>query len=208
MRFVILFVVLSTTLTNDMSCFWHKLLHCEKSALNILESVEKSKSAGLARLIYALGIRHIGEKAGATLAAEFGDMESLMAADVQTLCAVKDIGPESAEALVSFFASERNRQIISRLKEYGVLMTDNSVKNGDILKGKTVVVTGTMVTMKRSEIEELIRSYGGTASGSVSKKTTMVVAGAEAGSKKAKAEQLGIPVITEQEFLKMLEIKE
>jgi len=180
----------------------------EKSALNILESVEKSKSAGLARLIYALGIRHIGEKAGATLAAEFGDMESLMAADVQTLCAVKDIGPESAEALVSFFASERNRQIISRLKEYGVLMTDNSVKNGDILKGKTVVVTGTMVTMKRSEIEELIRSYGGTASGSVSKKTTMVVAGAEAGSKKAKAEQLGIPVITEQEFLKMLEIKE
>ncbi len=180
----------------------------EKSALNILESVEKSKSAGLARLIYALGIRHIGEKAGATLAAEFGDMESLMAADVQTLCAVKDIGPESAEALVSFFASERNRQIISRLKEYGVLMTDNSVKNGDVLKGKTVVVTGTMVTMKRSEIEDLIRSYGGTASGSVSKKTTMVVAGAEAGSKKAKAEQLGIPVITEQEFLKMLEIKE
>ncbi len=180
----------------------------EKSALNILDSVEKSKSAGLARLIYALGIRHIGEKAGATLASEFGSMEALMAADTQTLCAVKDIGPESAEAIVSFFASERNRNIIEKLASRGVSMVDNSVKNGDILKGKTVVVTGTMVTMKRSEIEELIRSYGGTASGSVSKKTTMVVAGAEAGSKKAKAEQLGIPVITEQEFLKMLEIKE
>lgn len=180
----------------------------EKSALNILDSVEKSKSAGLARLIYALGIRHIGEKAGATLASHFGTMEALMAADMDTLCTVKDIGPESAEALLNFFASERNRGIIEKLASHGVLMTDNSVKNGDILKGKTVVVTGTMVTMKRSEIEELIRSYGGTASGSVSKKTTMVVAGAEAGSKKTKAEQLGIPVITEQEFLKMLEIKE
>ena len=180
----------------------------EKSAANILASVEKSKNAGLARLIYALGIRHIGEKAGEVLAAEFGDMDSLMAADGQRLCAVKDIGPESAQALLRFFESPRNRAIIAKLKERGVLMTDNSVKNGDILKGSTVVVTGTLVTMKRAEIEELIRSYGGTASGSVSKKTTMVVAGAEAGSKKAKAEQLGIPVITEQEFLKMLEIKE
>lgn len=180
----------------------------EKSALNILDSVERSKSAGLARLIYALGIRHIGEKAGMVLASEFGNMDALMTADKETLCGVKDIGPESAEALTEFFRSERNRGIIQRLKDCGVSMEDNSVKNGDILKGKTVVVTGTLVSMKRSEIEELIRSYGGTASGSVSKKTSLVVAGAEAGSKKAKAEQLGVPVITETEFLKMLNIKE
>ena len=180
----------------------------EKSALNILDSVEKSKSAGLARLIYALGIRHIGEKAGAVLASEFGNMGALMAADKEALCGVKDIGPESAEAITEFFASGKNRDIIERLKAYGVSMEDNSVKNGDVLKGKTVVVTGTLVTMKRSEIEELIRSYGGTAAGSVSKKTSLVVAGAEAGSKKAKAEALGVPVITETDFLKMLDIKE
>lgn len=180
----------------------------EKSALNILDSVEKSKQAGLARLIYALGIRHIGEKAGMVLASEFGNMDALMAADRETLCGVKDIGPESAEALTEFFRSEKNCGIIQRLKDYGVSMEDNSVKNGDILKGKTVVVTGTLVSMKRSEIEELIRSYGGTAAGSVSKKTSLVVAGAEAGSKKAKAEQLGVPVITETEFLEMLNIKE
>lgn len=180
----------------------------EKSALNILDSVEKSKSAGLARLIYALGIRHIGEKAGAVLASEFGNMDALMAADKEALCGVKDIGPESAEAITEFFASGKNRDIIERLKAYGVSMEDNSVKNGDVLKGKTVVVTGTLVTMKRSEIEELIRSYGGTAAGSVSKKTSLVVAGAEAGSKKAKAEALGVPVITETDFLKMLDIKE
>ena len=176
----------------------------EKSALNILDSVEKSKTAGLARLIYALGIRHIGEKAGAVLASEFGNMDALMNADRETLCAVKDIGPESADALLSFFTTDKNRFIIQKLQEYGVLTQDNSVKNGDILAGKTVVVTGTMVTMKRSEIEALIRSYGGTAAGSVSKKTSFVVAGDEAGSKKAKAEQLGIPVITEEEFLKLL----
>ena len=180
----------------------------EKSALNILDSVEKSKSAGLARLIYALGIRHIGEKAGAVLASEFGNMDALMAADKEVLCGVKDIGPESAEAITEFFASGKNRDIIERLKAYGVSMEDNSVKNGDVLKGKTVVVTGTLVTMKRSEIEELIRSYGGTAAGSVSKKTSLVVAGAEAGSKKAKAEALGVPVITEPDFLTMLDIKE
>jgi DNA ligase (NAD+) len=176
----------------------------EKSALNILDSVEKSKTAGLARLIYALGIRHIGEKAGAVLASEFGNIDALMNADRETLCAVKDIGPESADALLSFFTTDKNRFIIQKLQEYGVLTEDNSVKNGDILAGKTVVVTGTMVTMKRSEIEALIRSYGGTAAGSVSKKTSFVVAGDEAGSKKAKAEQLGIPVITEEDFLKLL----
>lgn len=180
----------------------------EKSALNILDSVEKSKQAGLARLIYALGIRHIGEKAAATLASHFGSMESLMAADKELLCTVKDIGPESAEAVTAFFSSEKNRDIIRKLKENGVSMDDNSIKNGDVLKDKTIVVTGTLVSMKRSEIEELIRSYGGTAAGSVSKKTSLVVAGAEAGSKKAKAESLGVPVITEQEFLEMLNIKE
>jgi DNA ligase (NAD+) len=135
-------------------------------------------------------------------------MDALMAADKEALCGVKDIGPESAEAITEFFASGKNRDIIERLKAYGVSMEDNSVKNGDVLKGKTVVVTGTLVSMKRSEIEELIRSYGGTAAGSVSKKTSLVVAGAEAGSKKAKAEALGVPVITETDFLKMLDIKE
>jgi DNA ligase (NAD+) len=180
----------------------------EKSALNILDSVEKSKQAGLARLIYALGIRHIGEKAAATLASHFGSMESLMAADKELLCTVKDIGPESAEAVTAFFSSEKNRDIIRKLKENGVSMVDTGIKNGDALKDKTIVVTGTLVSMKRSEIEELIRSYGGTAAGSVSKKTSLVVAGAEAGSKKAKAESLGVPVITEQEFLEMLNIKE
>ncbi len=180
----------------------------EKSAGNILNQVEKSKSAGLARVIYALGIRHIGEKTAETLAEHFGSIDALMAADEASFCEVKDIGPETAASLYGYFSIAENRRLIDELRAYGVVMENTSVVRGSTLSGKTVVVTGTMATMKRSDIESLIRSYGGTAAGSVSKKTAFVVAGAEAGSKKAKAEQLGVPVITEEEFLKMLEIKE
>ena len=176
----------------------------EKSAENILASLEKSKSKGLASLLTALGIRHIGEKAARSLALHFGSAEALMNADAEALCAVPDIGPESAASVINYFSEPSNREILKRLEAAGV----NTVMQSDVvdnsLAGKTLVVTGTMRTMKRDEIEELIRRHGGKAAGSVSKKTDYVIAGEAAGSKLTKAQSLGVAVLTEEEFLGML----
>lgn len=179
----------------------------EKSAANIIASVNKSRSAGLARLIYALGIRNIGEKAGEALASRFGSMDALMNADTDTLTGIDDIGPESAAAITGFFSRRENRDLIARLKERGVVMTDTSVKRGSELDGMTVVVTGTLPGVSRSEAEALIREHGGTASGSVSGKTSLVLAGENAGSKLQKAAELGIPVVNIDDFYKILNIQ-
>ena len=179
----------------------------EKSAANIIASVNKSRSAGLARLIYALGIRNIGEKAGEALASRFGSMDALMNADTDTLTGIDDIGPESAAAITGFFSRRENRDLIARLKERGVVMTDTSVKRGSELDGMTVVVTGTLPGISRSEAEALIREHGGTASGSVSGKTSLVLAGENAGSKLQKAAELGIPVVNIDDFYKILNIQ-
>lgn len=176
----------------------------DKSAENIMASIEKSKQNGLTSLLYALGIRHIGEKAARGLASHFGSAEALMAADMEALCAVDDIGPESAAAVINYFSEPSNRDIIARIAAAGVNTTEKTEKLGSELEGKTVVVTGAMHTMKRDEIERLIRLHGGKAAGSVSKKTDFLVAGDAAGSKLAKAQSLGVPVITEEEFLKMI----
>jgi DNA ligase (NAD+) len=177
----------------------------EKSAANILSAIEKSKDAGLARLLFALGIRHIGEKAGQLLAARFSTMEALLEADKEALLAVDEIGEETAAALLQFLGSDHTKQLISRLQAAGVSMESKQERKGDKLAGLTVVCTGTLPTLKRNEAEALIRAHGGNPASSVSKKTSYVVAGEAAGSKLAKAQSLGVPVLTEEEFLKLLE---
>ena len=176
----------------------------EKSASNMLSAIEKSKSAGLARLLFALGIRHVGEKTGQLLAAAFPTVEALMQADRDALLAVDEIGPETADAIVRFFASEHTRELIARLQSYGVVTESKQERKGDKLQGMTIVCTGTLPTLGRSEAEALIRAHGGNPASSVSKKTHYVVAGEKAGSKLKKANDLGIPVLTEEEFLNLI----
>lgn len=176
----------------------------EKSAANIIEAIDKSRNAGLAKLLCGLGIRHIGEKAAQSIASRFGDIHSVMSATVDILCAIDDIGTESAESVVRFFSSEHAKDLVERLMNAGVSGESKERPLGDALSGKTVVVTGTLPTLKRQEAEALIRAHGGNASGSVSKKTSFVLCGSDAGSKLTKAQALGIPVINEDEFLKMI----
>ncbi len=176
----------------------------EKSAKKIIASIEKSREAGLERLLYGLGIRHIGEKAAQTLASRFGDINTLMNATVEELCTVDDIGLESAASVVRFFSGEHAKNLIERLLSANVSGESKERPLGNALAGKTVVVTGTLPTLKRNEAEALIRAHGGNASGSVSKKTSFVLCGTDAGSKLTKAQSLGIPVINEEEFLEMI----
>ena len=176
----------------------------EKSAAKLISSIEKSKSAGLARLLSALGIRQVGDKAAAVIAAWFGDIEELFTAAPETLCEIDDVGEITAENIVSFFSHPQTRRMIDRLKDAGVVMTaEKAVAGDDRFAGMTFVLTGTLPDMTRDEASALITSHGGKVSGSVSKKTSYVVAGAEAGSKLAKAESLGVPVIDEAELLRM-----
>lgn len=176
----------------------------EKSAAKLISSIEKSKSAGLARFLSALGIRQVGDKAAAVIAARFGDIEELFKATPETLCEIDDVGEITAENIVSFFSHPQTRRMIDRLKNVGVVMTAEKAAAGDDrFAGMTFVLTGTLPDMTRDEASALITSHGGKVSGSVSKKTSYVVAGAEAGSKLAKAESLGVPVIDEAELLRM-----
>ena len=176
----------------------------EKSAANIISAIEKSKGAGLARLIYALGIRQVGEKAAQTLAARFHDIDALMSADADTLCSIDDVGEITARYIVNYFAHPQTRVLIDRLKSAGVVTAYESEAVDDNLAGLTFVLTGTLPTMKRDEASALIEAHGGKVSGSVSKKTAYVVAGSDAGSKLTKAQALGIPVIGEDELMRML----
>ena len=179
----------------------------EKSAAKLISSIEKSKSAGLARLLSALGIRQVGDKAAAVIAARFGDIEELFKATPETLCEIDDVGEITAENIVSFFSHPQTRRMIDRLKNVGVVMTAEKAAAGDDrFAGMTFVLTGTLPDMTREQASALITSHGGKVSGSVSKKTSYVVAGAEAGSKLAKAESLGVPVIDEAELLRMTSV--
>lgn len=169
----------------------------EKSARNLLASIEHSKQNNLDKLLFGLGIRNIGDKAAALLAEHFGTMEALRHASVEELCAIDGFGAVMAQSVQEFFAKEGTADLLARLAQAGVNMQWTGAKKGTALAGKTLVVTGTLPTLSRQEAEALIVQNGGKAAGSVSKKTSYVVAGTAAGSKLTKAQTLGIPVIDE-----------
>ena len=177
----------------------------QKSAENIVNAVSASKENDLYRVIYGLGIRHIGEKAAKLLAMRFGTMEAVMTATVEEISAIDGFGGVMAQSVVAFFALEPSRDLVQSLAAAGVNMSAQVRQVDDRFAGMTFVLTGTLPTMKRSEAAALVEQYGGKTSGSVSKKTTYVLAGDEAGSKLTKAQQLGIPVIDEQTFINMIQ---
>lgn len=177
----------------------------QKSAENVVRAVDNSKSNDLYRVIYGLGIRHIGEKAAKLLAQHFGTMEAIMNATVEEIAAIDGFGQVMAQSVVAFFALEPSRVLVQKLQEAGVNMIAQNSREDDRFAGITFVLTGTLPTMKRSEAAALVEKYGGKTAGSVSKKTGYVLAGEDAGSKLTKAQQLGIPIIDEETFLKMIE---
>ncbi len=179
----------------------------EKSAANLIAAIENSKSAGLERLIYALGIRNVGEVAAAALAQHFGTLEACMNATVEELCSLQDFGQITADCVVDFFSREQNRLLCERLVAAGLITEPLHRAKDDFLAGLTFVLTGTLPAMSRDEASEKIRMAGGKTAGSVSSKTSFVVAGEAAGSKLTKANQLGVPVIDEATLLSMLERK-
>jgi len=176
----------------------------EKSAGNIVAAVEGSKQNDLSRLIYALGIRNIGQKAAESLAQNFGSMDALISAGPEEISSIDGFGAVMASSVASFFALPQSLALIDRLKGHGVNMLAEKKDVGESLKGLTFVLTGTLPNMTRDEASELIVKNGGKTSGSVSKKTSYVLAGEEAGSKLTKAQSLGVPVISEQELLDMI----
>ena len=176
----------------------------KKSARNLLAALEKSKGQDLSRLIYAFGIRQVGQKAGKILAARFQTLEGLQNATLEELTAVDDIGEITAHSILEWMASPQSRHLIDRLKEAGVNMTAAEQGSDRRFAGMTFVLTGALEKFTRDEAGEMIESRGGKAAGSVSKKTTYVVAGEAAGSKLRKAQELGVPVLTEDEFLELL----
>ena len=176
----------------------------KKSARNLVAAIEKSKGQDLSRLLFSFGIRQIGQKAGKVLAARFRTLDALCEATLEDLTAVDDIGAITAQSLLNWFADPQSRHLIQRLKEAGVNMTAAEQGSDQRFAGKTFVLTGTLERFTRGEATEMIEARGGKASGSVSKKTAYVVAGESAGSKLRKAQELGIPVLTEEEFLAMM----
>lgn len=174
------------------------------SAENLRNAVEKSKTANLDRVIYALGIRQVGQKTGAILAARFGTMKAFSEATEEELTAIDEIGPVTAHYISEFFANPHNISLISELEAAGVNMTYKSDKVSDIFAGMTFVLTGTLESFTRDEASAIITKRGGKVSSSVSKKTSYVLAGSEAGSKLTKAQSLGVNIISEEEFLGMV----
>lgn len=178
----------------------------DKSARNLIDAIEKSKSNDLNRLIYALGIRHVGEHAAWVLANHFGSIEKLEAATIEDLTRIGEIGPVMAESIYNFFKARENFKILKKLKEAGIKVSQAKKKElGGKLEGKTIVLTGTLKYFTRLEAEELIRRLGGNPASSVSKNTDFVIIGEEPGSKLNKAKALGVKTITEEGFKKIVE---
>jgi len=176
----------------------------DKSAQNILDEIESSKKLPLERVIYGLGIRMVGERTAQFLAEHFGSMEALESAGVEELQDVNEVGPRIAESIVEFFGIAANRRLVERLREAGLTLTGQKKQRGTKLAGKTFVLTGTLAHFTRDEAKKMIEDAGGKVTGSVSKKTDYVVAGADAGSKLDKAKELGVSVIGETELEKLL----
>lgn len=179
----------------------------EKSATNLCAAINASRNTTLNRFIFALGIRNVGEATARDLARHFGDIEVLMAADAAALQGVRDVGPIVAESIVRFFAEAHNREVIAGLMRAGVHWPaiEPVLQHPQLLAGKTLVLTGTLPTLKRDEAKAMIEAAGGKVAGSVSRKTDFVVAGEEAGSKLDKARDLGVAIIDEAELVKLLE---
>lgn len=186
----------------QLSSLWKK---GDKAPKKLLASIEASKENDLSRLIFALGIRQVGAKAGKLLAQAFGTLDALMEADEERLTQVPDVGAVTARSIVSWFRSPQSRHMIERLRGAGVNFESRTEITDRRFEGKTFVLTGALTRFTREEAEEQIEAFGGKASGSVSKKTSYVVAGENAGSKLRKANELGIPVLSEEEFLEMLQ---
>jgi len=178
----------------------------EKSAANILAAIAKSQQTTLARFVYALGIRNVGEATAKELARHFGGLDALMQADAAALQQVSDVGPVVAASIARFFAEPHNRQVIAQLRGAGVRWTEGVAARVvfSAIVGKTFVLTGTLPSLTREEAKERIEALGGKVAGSVSKKTDYVVAGAEAGSKLDKAQQLGVTILDEMQLLELL----
>ena len=181
----------------------------EKSAVNLLAAIEHSKHTTLARFIFALGIRNVGEATAKDLAQHFGSLDNLLAADVESLQQVHDVGPVVAQSIADFLAEAHNREVIEQLRASGVHWAEQQPLAATALpfSGKTFVLTGTLAALSREEAKEKLEALGAKVSGSVSKKTDYVVAGVEAGSKLDKAQELGVAVLDEQQFLALLESK-
>ncbi|MBQ3009497.1 MAG: NAD-dependent DNA ligase LigA, partial [Oscillospiraceae bacterium] len=178
----------------------------DKSAANLINAIENSKSNNMDKLIFAFGIRNVGEKAAQLLCREFRTIENLINAQIEDIIKIDGFGGIVANSVVDYFAKDTVKDIIKRLQEKGVNTNYTSTVQSDILSGKTIVVTGTLPNLSRDRAEKLIADNGGKAASSVSKKTSYVLAGEKAGSKLDKANRLGIPVITEEEFLNMINI--
>jgi DNA ligase (NAD+) len=174
----------------------------EKSAENLIGAIENSKKIKFSRFIYSLGIRHIGSITASDLAAHFSNITTLKDADINELSEIDGVGEVAAKSIYEWFREERNLDLLSKLFEYGVEI--ESIERGDKLQGQTFVITGSLEMMSREEAEEKIRLLGGKASGSVSKNTTYLVVGANPGSKLAKAESLGVKILSEQDLVSLL----
>jgi DNA ligase (NAD+) len=177
----------------------------DKSAQNVLDEIEDSKKLPLERVIYGLGIRFVGERTAQFLAEHFGSMDALINASEQELLEVNEVGPRIAESIAQFFREPRNRELIKQLREAGLKFTGKKKERGTKLAGKTFVLTGTLAHYTRDEAKKMIEDAGGKVTGSVSKKTDYVVAGADAGSKLDKAKELGVKVIDEKGMAELLQ---
>ena len=176
----------------------------DKSADNLFAAIENSKKNPLSRLVFALGIRNIGQKASELLCDTYDTMDKLMNAEYEGILSIDGFGATMADSIVAFFKKDEVKELISRFAEYGLNMTQSKTKKADTLSGKTFVLTGTLPTLSRKEASDIVTQNGGKVSSSVSKKTDFVIAGEEAGSKLTKANALGIRVLTEAEFLAMV----
>ena len=185
----------------------------EKSVSNLLTAIEASKENSLEKVLFGLGIRHVGEKAASILAEEFGTLDALMQADTEKLVTIHEIGDKVADSITTYFGNEDVLEVIRKLESYGVNLTYKGLSKQDVptegpFVGKTVVLTGKLSILSRGEAKEKIEALGGKVSGSVSKKTDLVIAGEDAGSKLAKAEELGILVWNETQLVEAFGEKE
>ena len=186
----------------EMKSLWQK---GETAAKKLLAAIEKSKQQDVSRLIYALGIRQVGAKTGKVLASAYGSLDALMQADVESLTEVPDVGAVTAENIFEWFRQEHSVHMVQRLRQAGVNFESLRQVTDTRFAGMTFVLTGALSKFTRDEATEKIELFGGKASGSVSKKTTYVVVGENAGSKERKARELGIPILSEDDFLAMIQ---